>query len=58
MIFVDTGFLIALFNKRDRHHPRVVATFREFQGKRLSEWLLTTDHVVLDRDLLRQEGFP
>jgi len=48
VIFVDTGFLIALFNKRDRHHPRVVGTFREFQGKHVPDLLLTTDHVVFE----------
>ena len=48
MIFVDTGFLIALFNKRDRHHPRALAVFRDFEGKRLPDLLLTTDHVVFE----------
>lgn len=48
MIFVDTGFLIALFNKRDRHHKRVRPVFRELEGKRLSDLLLTTDHVVFE----------
>jgi uncharacterized protein len=48
VIFVDTGFLIALFNKRDRDYPRAVAVFRDFEGKRLPDLLLTTDHVVFE----------
>jgi predicted nucleic acid-binding protein len=48
VIFVDTGFLIALFSKRDRHHQRAAAVFREFEGKRLADHLLTTDHVVFE----------
>lgn len=48
MIFVDTGFLIALFNNQDRDHARVTAVFRELEGKRLADELLTTDLVVLE----------
>lgn len=48
MIFVDTGFLVALFNERDRDHSRAVAVFRDFEGKRLPDLLLTTDHVVFE----------
>lgn len=48
MIFVDTGFLVALFNKRDRDHPRVLEVFRTFESSNLPELLLTTDHVVFE----------
>jgi predicted nucleic acid-binding protein len=48
VIFVDTSFLVALFNKRDRDHPRVREVFRSFEGKRLPGLLLTTDHVIFE----------
>lgn len=48
MIFLDTGFLVSLFNKRDRDYPRVLAAFRSFEGKSLPDLLLTTDHVVFE----------
>ena len=48
MIFLDTGFLVSLFNKRDRDYPRVLAVFRSLEGKSLPDLLLTTDHVVFE----------
>jgi predicted nucleic acid-binding protein len=48
VIFVDTGFLVALFNKRDKHHRRVAEVFQGFKGKSLTRELLTTDLVILE----------
>ncbi|HEX9768995.1 MAG TPA: PIN domain-containing protein [Kiloniellales bacterium] len=48
MIFLDTGFLIALFNKRDNHHKRVLEVFGELRGKSLADELLTTDLVIIE----------
>lgn len=48
MIFVDTSFFFAFFCESDRHHQRVVDLFREFEGRRLPDLLVTTDHVVLE----------
>jgi predicted nucleic acid-binding protein len=48
VIFVDTGFLVALFNKRDRHHARVAQVFQGFKGTLLARELLTTDLVILE----------
>jgi predicted nucleic acid-binding protein len=48
MIFVDTRFFIALLDPQDRNHPRAVEALRVFQGKRLSDLLLTTNNVVLE----------
>jgi predicted nucleic acid-binding protein len=48
MIFVDTSFFIALLDPQDRNHPRAVEAFRVFQGKRLSDLLVTTTNVVLE----------
>lgn len=48
MTFLDTGFLFALTSKRDAHHPRVVEVFRTFEGLRLADHLLTTNHVIAE----------
>jgi predicted nucleic acid-binding protein len=48
VIFVDTGFLVALFNKRDRRHRAVAEVFQTLRGKNLSKELLTTDLVIIE----------
>jgi uncharacterized protein len=48
VIFVDTGFLFALVSTKDEHHNRVVEAFRAFQDARLSDQLLTTNHVIAE----------
>jgi hypothetical protein len=46
--FLDTGFLFALISKRDAHHARVVEVFRTFKDLRLTDHLLTTNHVIAE----------
>jgi predicted nucleic acid-binding protein len=48
VIFLDTGFVFALVSKRDAHHQRVVEVFRQFQNRRLQDYLLTTNHVIAE----------
>lgn len=48
MTFLDTGFLFALVSKKDEHHQRVADVFRTFQGLRLADHLLTTNHVIAE----------
>jgi predicted nucleic acid-binding protein len=48
VIFVDTGFLFALVSRKDEHHDRVLEVFRTFKGVRLSDELLTTNHVIAE----------
>ena len=48
MIFLDTGFLFALVSTKDEHHDRVLEIFRTFKGARLSDELLTTNHVIAE----------
>ncbi len=48
MIFVDTSFFVALLDPDDKNHARAVGAFEEFEGKRLSALLLTTNNVVLE----------
>ena len=40
---VDTGAVVALINRADRHHARAVAWFRGFRGQ-----LLTTEAVITE----------
>ena len=59
MIFVDTGFLFALFVKGDAHHVRVRDVFEEYRGRRLDDLLLTTNHVIAETiTLLRNRAHP
>ena len=46
MIFVDTSFFFALFSKRDPRHGEATSAFKEFEGRRLADLFLTTDHVI------------
>jgi hypothetical protein len=48
LIFADTSFLLALFNRRDHHHPRCAEIFEGFAEQRLPELLVTTTHVVFE----------
>ena len=59
MIFLDTGFLFALFVEGDLHHERVQEVFKAYRGRRLDELLVTTNHVVGETvTLLRRRGHP
>ena len=59
MIFLDTGFLFALFVVGDEDHGRVQEVFEGFRGQRLQDLLLTTNHVVAETvTLLRKRGHP
>lgn len=46
MIFLDTGFLFAYFNEEDASHSRVSAILEQHEGEPLSNFLLTTNHIV------------
>jgi len=48
MIFVDTGFLFALFSHNDPDHERAREVFEAIQTPQLSKLLLTTNHVVFE----------
>jgi uncharacterized protein len=48
VIFVDTGFFFALASEKDPDHHRVLDVWQGFRGRRLSELLVTTNHVVME----------
>ncbi len=57
MIFLDTGFLFAFVSEDDADHSRVDAVLEEYRGRRLSEFVLTTNHVVAETiTLCRNRG--
>ncbi len=57
MIFLDTGFLFALFAVHDERHQRAVRAFDAFADRRLSDLLLTTNYVVAETiTLVRMRG--
>jgi uncharacterized protein len=57
VIFLDTGFLFALVSTKDEHHARVIEVLNTFKGARLSDELLTTNHIIAETiTLLRKVG--
>jgi predicted nucleic acid-binding protein len=59
LIFLDTGFVFALFVEGDEHHARVNEVFDAYRGRRLEDLLLTTSHVIAETvTLLGRKGHP
>jgi uncharacterized protein len=57
VIFLDTGFLFAYMSEEDENHERVCQVMESYRGSRLSDLLLTTNHVVAEIiTLLRARG--
>lgn len=48
MIFIDTGFFLALFSQRDKHHERAREVFERYSDRNLPRTFLTTDAVILE----------
>jgi predicted nucleic acid-binding protein len=48
VIFVDTGFFVALLSERDPDHARSLAVYETFAGRRLADLLITTNHVIFE----------
>ena len=44
---VDTGALVAWFNRRDGEHPRVTTFFDEFRGSLVTTWPVVVETVHL-----------
>ncbi len=54
-LLVDTGPLVAWFNRRDNHHARAATFFGEYRGLLLSTWPVVTEvcHLVPPHVALR-----
>jgi predicted nucleic acid-binding protein len=48
VIFVDTSFFFALLSEDDPDHARALEVFDTFEGRKLPDLLLTTNHVVFE----------
>ena len=48
-ILLDTGPLVALMNRRDKHHARILAFTRSFGGIYLTTWPVITEAMYLLR---------
>ena len=48
MIFLDTGFLGALFSKEDVNHMRAREVIEAYEDQSLADLVLTTNHVVAE----------
>jgi predicted nucleic acid-binding protein len=46
VIFLDTGFLLALVSQRDENHERAREVLEDYRDRSLWDQTLTTDHVV------------
>lgn len=56
MIFLDTGFVFALFAQDDANHERVNAVMDEYRGRDLYDIVITTNHVVAETITLLRSG--
>ncbi len=55
---IDSGPLIALFDRRDRHHSKVLHFLKTYRGKLLTTWpVLTEVSHILDFNLQVQLDF-
>ncbi len=46
-ILIDAGPIIALFNKNDQYHERILEFVKSFEGKFLSTWPVLTEAVYM-----------
>ena len=57
MIFLDTGFIYALADVADDNHHRVREVVEQERGRRLSDFVITTNHILSEAlTLLRTRG--
>jgi len=48
VIFLDTGFLLALASARDENHGRALDVLNSYRGGSLWDQVITTNHVVAE----------
>ena len=47
LLLVDTGPLVALANRRDKHHAACTARLKQHQGRLLTTWAVLTEFAHL-----------
>jgi predicted nucleic acid-binding protein len=48
VIFLDTGFLLALVSKRDENHERALEVLNSYRDRSLWDQAITTNHVIAE----------
>ena len=57
-ILIDTGPIIAIFNKNDKYHEKIKNFLKNYQGKLTSTWLVVTEvSHMLDFNIQTQIDF-
>ncbi len=46
MVMVDTGFWLALANKKDEHHERAKSTLASINAPLITTWPVMTEPVI------------
>lgn len=52
---LDTGPLVALFNKKDRYHEASIACLRELQAEPITTWMVVTEASHLLRQSVQAQ---
>ncbi|MDQ7086078.1 MAG: PIN domain-containing protein [Sulfurovum sp.] len=54
-ILIDTGPIVALLNRRDKHHKRVLAFTQNYSGKFITTWSVITEATHLLRHSIQAQ---
>ena len=54
-ILVDTGSVVALFNRRDKHHKRVLEFTQNYTGGFITTWSVITEATHLLRNSIQAQ---
>jgi uncharacterized protein len=59
MILADTGFFVALFNRRDRHHQRAKTCLEKLKEPLLTTWPVATEvcHLLANSSAKHSDKF-
>jgi predicted nucleic acid-binding protein len=52
---IDTGPIVALFNRRDKHHKRVLEFVKEYDGSFITTWPVITEATHLLRQSIQAQ---
>jgi predicted nucleic acid-binding protein len=54
-ILIDTGPIVALFNRRDKHHKRVLEFTQNYEGGFVATWSVITEATHLLRNSIQAQ---